>query len=71
MTTIAREYQIFERRYDLDWLRIIGILLVFFFHCARFFDTLDWHVKNNWPAAVPLSEQSEGMTSFIYYLGGQ
>ncbi|NHJ87966.1 MAG: acyltransferase [Asgard group archaeon] len=74
MTTIEEESQtvarVFERRYDLDWLRIIGILLVFIFHCARFFDTLDWHIKNNWPLDVPLSEQSEGMTTFIYYLGG-
>jgi peptidoglycan/LPS O-acetylase OafA/YrhL len=60
----------FERRYDLDWLRIIGILLVFIFHCARFFDQLWWQVKNNWHLAVPLDQQSEGMTAFIYYLGG-
>ncbi|MFX1317236.1 MAG: acyltransferase family protein [Promethearchaeota archaeon] len=37
----------YERRYDLDWLRIIAILLVFIFHCARFFDSEDWHVKND------------------------
>ncbi len=37
----------FERRYDLDWLRIIATLLVFLFHCLRFFDLTDWHVKNN------------------------
>ncbi|MFX0177334.1 MAG: acyltransferase family protein [Candidatus Hodarchaeota archaeon] len=37
----------FERRYDLDWLRIIATVLVFLFHCSRFFDTFDWHVKNN------------------------
>lgn len=34
------------RRYELDWLRIIAILTVFIFHSARFFDQLDWHVKN-------------------------
>ncbi|MFX1495764.1 MAG: acyltransferase family protein [Promethearchaeota archaeon] len=36
-----------ERRYDLDWLRIIAIFLVFIYHCARFFDLEDWHVKND------------------------
>jgi peptidoglycan/LPS O-acetylase OafA/YrhL len=36
-----------ERRYDLDWLRIIAIILVFFYHCSRFFDEEIWHIKNN------------------------
>ena len=35
-----------ERRYDLDWLRIIAMLAVFVFHCTRFFDTEEWHLKN-------------------------
>lgn len=29
----------FERRYDLDWLRIIAVFTVFFFHLAGFFAT--------------------------------
>ena len=53
----------FDRRYDLDWLRIIGILLVFVFHCTRFFDsTSDWHVKND--------ILSKTATLLVYYLGG-
>ncbi|MHC4331427.1 MAG: acyltransferase family protein [Planctomycetota bacterium] len=36
-----------ERRYDLDWLRVIAMLAVFIFHCSRFFDTEGWHVKNS------------------------
>ena len=35
-----------QRRYDLDWLRVLVILVVFVFHTGRFFDTMDWHVKN-------------------------
>jgi glucans biosynthesis protein C len=31
----------------LDWMRVLSIIVVFFFHCARFFDTESWHVKNN------------------------
>ncbi|MHA2309509.1 MAG: acyltransferase family protein, partial [Candidatus Heimdallarchaeaceae archaeon] len=54
--------RVFERRYDLDWLRIIAILLVFLFHCIRPFDTMDWHINN--------SVQSEGMTILMYFLGG-
>jgi glucan biosynthesis protein C len=34
------------RRYDIDWLRVLATLAIFFFHCAKFFDTMDWHLKN-------------------------
>jgi glucan biosynthesis protein C len=34
------------RRVDLDWLRVITIITVFFFHTGRFFDEGGWHVKN-------------------------
>jgi glucan biosynthesis protein C len=40
-----------ERRYDVDWLRIIAMLAVFLYHCTRFFDPDGWHLKN--------TEQSE------------
>lgn len=36
-----------ERRYDIDWIRIFGMLVIFFYHCGRFFNLEDWHVKNN------------------------
>src|SRR5574341_649154 len=36
-----------QRRYDLDWLRVFGILLVFIYHSTRFFNLEDWHVKNS------------------------
>ncbi|MBN3035181.1 MAG: acyltransferase family protein [Bacteroidales bacterium] len=45
------------RRYDIDWLRILAMMTVFLFHCARFFNQEDWHVKNN--------ELSDGMEVFI------
>ncbi|MBU2644405.1 acyltransferase family protein [bacterium] len=35
------------RRYDIDWLRVLAMLAIFSFHCARFFNAEDWHVKNN------------------------
>ena len=34
------------RFYDIDWLRVIGMLLIFSFHNARFFNEDNWHVKN-------------------------
>ena len=36
-----------NRRHDNDWLTVLAMLIIFFFHCARFFDYQDWHVKNN------------------------
>ena len=35
-----------QRRYDLDWLRVLAILAIFVFHSTRFFDTDDWAIKN-------------------------
>ena len=36
-----------KRYHDLDWLRVLGMLGIFLFHNARFFNDEDWHVKNN------------------------
>ncbi|MEZ4712968.1 MAG: hypothetical protein R3A44_37610 [Caldilineaceae bacterium] len=36
-----------ERRYDIDWLRVLVMLAVFFFHCARFFGGGRWHLNND------------------------
>lgn len=49
-----------ERRYDIDWLRVLAIVMVFFFHNARFYDPYPWHVKN--------AEQSFGMFLFVALL---
>ncbi|MBT4087229.1 MAG: acyltransferase [Deltaproteobacteria bacterium] len=35
-----------NRKYELDWLRVFAILIVFFYHSTRFFNLGDWHVKN-------------------------
>ena len=39
--------KIIQRRSDLDWLRVLGVLLVFVFHSSRFYNVEDWAVKNN------------------------
>jgi glucans biosynthesis protein C len=41
-----------RRRYELDWLRVVTIGVMFFFHSARFFDAYGWHVKNAGQSAV-------------------
>ena len=40
------ESKTIQRRYDLDWVRVLAILSVFFYHSTRFFNLGDWHVKN-------------------------
>ena len=35
-----------SRRYELDWLRVLAILIVFLYHSSRFYNLGDWHVKN-------------------------
>ena len=35
------------RLYYLDWLRVFAFSAVFFYHCGRFFNESDWHVKNS------------------------
>ena len=49
-----------ERRYDIDWVRVVATLAVFVFHSGRFFDKLDWHLKN--------AQQSYFLTMFIGWL---
>lgn len=36
-----------QRRFDLDWLRLIGIVAVFLFHCFIIFINGRWFVTNN------------------------
>ena len=35
-----------HRLYYLDWLRVLAVAGVFFYHSARFFNISDWHIKN-------------------------
>jgi glucans biosynthesis protein C len=50
-----------ERRHDLDWLRVIAILLLLYFHTAMIFTAeWDWHVKN--------AETSHLVLEFNYFL---
>jgi peptidoglycan/LPS O-acetylase OafA/YrhL len=46
------EAKTIQRRYDLDWLRVLAFTGVFFYHCSRFFDESDWHIKNAQTSAL-------------------
>lgn len=40
------------RRYDLDWLRVLAFSGVFLYHCSRFFDGSNWHIKDSTSSAL-------------------
>ena len=46
-----------DRKIYIDWLRVLAMFTIFFFHCAKFFDQDGWHVKN--------PQTSFGFTVFI------
>ena len=48
-----------QRRYDLDWLRVLAFTAVFFYHCSRFFDEDYWHIKNS--TTSPLVDTLKGI----------
>jgi peptidoglycan/LPS O-acetylase OafA/YrhL len=61
------------RRYDLDWLRVLGILAVFLYHSTRFFNLGDWHVKNSTTyISVELLEEFMGnwMMPLMFVISG-
>jgi peptidoglycan/LPS O-acetylase OafA/YrhL len=41
-----------DRRFDLDWLRIIAFGLLILYHCGMFYVTWDWHVKSSRASAA-------------------
>lgn len=50
-----------ERRHDLDWLRVIAILLLLFYHSGMaFVEDWGWHLKN--------SETSEIFQEWMYFM---
>jgi peptidoglycan/LPS O-acetylase OafA/YrhL len=62
-----------ERRFDLDWMRVIAILVVFVFHSTRFFSYEPWHVNNLARYAVADSFQEflgYWMMPFIFVISG-
>ena len=49
-----------ERRYDIDWLRVMVMLAVFFYHCALFFRSGTWVLNN--------AERSFAADAFSFWL---
>jgi len=62
-----------QRLYYIDWLRVLAMLSIFFFHADRFFDYYDWHVKNgehNIISTIHISFFSQWMMPLFFVLSG-
>ena len=74
MDTNAAETKPISRVYFLDWLRVLSIIAVFFFHNARLFDEFsDWHIKNattNFGASIVVAYLSQWIMPFFFLLAG-
>ncbi len=72
---INMEAKVQTRNNYLDWLRVLGILLVFIYHSSRFYNVEDWTVKNE--HLVPLGGALERILHLLHdaadvrHLGGQ
>lgn len=62
------------RLYYLDWLRVLAMFGIFFFHNARFYDVFsDWHVKNattNLGASVFIAFLSQWAMPLFFLIAG-
>lgn len=62
-----------RRLYYIDWLRVLAMLSIFFFHADRFFDEYDWHVKNagqNMISSIHISFFSQWLMPLFFILSG-
>jgi len=48
-----------ERRYDLDWVRVITMLMLLLFHSGRLFNWTPWHLKN--------AQTAIGIEAYIHF----
>jgi glucans biosynthesis protein C len=62
-----------RRLYYIDWLRVLAMLSIFFFHADRFFDYYDWHVKNsdrNIVSSIHIGFFSQWIMPLFFILSG-
>ncbi|CAN5496175.1 hypothetical protein BH11BAC5_BH11BAC5_22480 [soil metagenome] len=52
--------QLTERKYYVDWIRVLAFMLLIFFHCAMPFVSFNWEIKNQ--------ATSAGLTRLIFWL---
>jgi hypothetical protein len=62
-----------QRRYDLDWLRVLAFGLLIFYHTGMFFVEWEWHIKNNVisePMEWPMRFVSQWRMPLLFMISG-
>ena len=62
-----------QRRYDLDWLRVIAFALLIFYHIGMFYVTWDWHVKSTHmsdAAELPMMLMNPWRLGLLFFISG-
>lgn len=62
-----------ERRYDLDWLRVLAFSLLILYHTGMFFVPWEWHIKNNRISEVfefPMWFLSQWRMPLLFFISG-
>mgnify|MGYP001475444277 CR=1 FL=1 len=61
------------RRYDIDWIRVLVFDILILFHVGMFFNTWDWHIKNdnlvNW-LQYPMAFTSQWRIPILFVVSG-
>lgn len=62
-----------ERRYDIDWIRVLVFDILILFHVGSFFSEWEWHIKNNvivdW-LTYPMSFISYWRIAILFVISG-
>ncbi len=62
-----------ERRYDIDWIRVLVFDLLILYHVGMFFVEWGWHIKNNeivdW-IQYPMSFTSQWRIPILFVISG-
>jgi glucans biosynthesis protein C len=62
-----------ERRHDIDWLRVLAILLLHAFHTGMAFNTWGWHIKNPEPITaieLPMAFLHTWRMPLLFFISG-
>jgi glucans biosynthesis protein C len=62
-----------QRRYDLDWLRVLAFSLLIFYHTGMFFVSWEWHIKNNVLSEMmelPMQFLSQWRMPLLFFISG-
>ncbi|MCF2489798.1 acyltransferase [Dyadobacter sp. CY347] len=70
---ILQETSLTNRRYDLDWLRVLAFSILIFFHVGMFFNFWEWHIKNDvitHTIELPMRFPSQWRMSLLFMISG-